>query len=241
MRRRSPRAGRLRAPQEGSGFTQPGDVSWIARYSGCRGTPQTPRRGAAGRGIQLTVAPTASMARPMAGPASEEAEAEAAGRSPCQECHSAAYEPPAATSSSCEPELGDPAVLDDRDPVGVVGGVQPVRDRDDRPALQHGGQRALEVPGRPRVDQRGRLVEHQRVRVGDDQPGQRELLGLGRGQRRARPRRPSSVSSPSGSVAAQLQRVDRRQRRAHLVVRCVRAGPAPRCRAACPGTRGAPG
>src|SRR4051812_27890129 len=33
-------------------------------------------------------------------------------------------------------QLGDPTVDDDRDPVGVVRGVQPVRDGDDRAALE---------------------------------------------------------------------------------------------------------
>ena len=71
-------------------------------------------------------------------------------------------------------------VLDDGDPVGVVRGVQPVRDGDHGAAVEHRGERALEVAGGARVDQRGRLVEHQRVRVGEHQPGQRELLRLRR-------------------------------------------------------------
>ena len=40
------------------------------------------------------------------------------------------------------------------------------------------------MPGRARVEQRGRLVEHERVRVEQHQPGQRDLLGLRRGERR---------------------------------------------------------
>ena len=38
-----------------------------------------------------------------------------------------------------------------------------------------------------RVDQRGRFVQHQRVRVGQDQACQRQLLGLRRGKRRYEP------------------------------------------------------
>ena len=76
-------------------------------------------------------------------------------------------------------EFGDPAVLHHRHPVGVVGRLQAVRDGDDRPALQHGGQRPFRVPGGRRVQQRGRLVQDHRVRVGQHHPGQGELLGLG--------------------------------------------------------------
>ncbi|MDT7572160.1 MAG: hypothetical protein QOE05_2334 [Actinomycetota bacterium] len=80
-------------------------------------------------------------------------------------------------------ELAHPAILDDRHAVGVVRRVQAVRDSDDRAVLEDGGERPLEVSGRPRVEQRGRLVQHQRVRVGEDQPGQRHLLRLGGVQR----------------------------------------------------------
>ena len=80
-------------------------------------------------------------------------------------------------------ELDDPAVDDHRDPVGVVGGVEAVGDRDDGAALEQGVHRALERARGARVDQRGRLVEHQRVGVGDDQAGQRDLLRLGGRQR----------------------------------------------------------
>src|SRR5665648_701076 len=65
-----------------------------------------------------------------------------------------------------------------RHPVGVVRGLQPVRDGDHRAPGQDHGQRALQVPGGPRVQQRGGLVEHQGVRVEQHQPGQRDLLGL---------------------------------------------------------------
>jgi hypothetical protein len=79
-------------------------------------------------------------------------------------------------------ELGDPAVLDHGDTIGVMGGEEPVGDRDDRTPLQHRCQRALQMPGSAGVDQRGRLVQHQGVRVSEDEPGQGDLLGLRCGQ-----------------------------------------------------------
>ena len=81
-------------------------------------------------------------------------------------------------------ELGDPAALDDGHPVGVLGGVQPVRHGHDGPAVEHRGQGAFQAPGRPRIEQRGGLIEYERVRVGQDDPGQGQLLGLCRGERR---------------------------------------------------------
>src|SRR5829696_577479 len=44
-------------------------------------------------------------------------------------------------------ELGDAAVLDHRDPVGVVGGVEAVGDRDHGPAGQDRRQGTLQVAG----------------------------------------------------------------------------------------------
>ncbi len=57
--------------------------------------------------------------------------------------------------------------------------MQPVRDGDHRTALQYPGERTLQVPGGPRVEQRGGLVQHQGVRVRQMHPGQGELLCLG--------------------------------------------------------------
>ena len=136
---------------------------------------------------------------------------------PFQECHSAAYEPPAATSSSCEPSSAilpssttatRSASWAENSRCAIAITVRPV---------EHGGQRPLQVAGRPRVDQRGRLVEHQRVRVGEHQPGQRELLGLGRG-RAARPPEPTHGVQPVGQRVHPVEGVDGVQRRPHLVV-----------------------
>ena len=113
------------------------------------------------------------------------------------------------------PDLADDAVLDDGDPVGVVGGVQPVGDRDDRAALDDGGERPLEVTRGPRVEQRGRLVEHEGVRVGQHEPGEGQLLGLGLGE--------PVTAGADGRVEAVRQRqrplpgVDRGERAAQLL------------------------
>src|SRR3954451_2818891 len=50
------------------------------------------------------------------------------------------------------PQLGDPAVRHDRDAVGVVGGVQAVRDGDHRTAGEDGAHRALGVARGGRVE-----------------------------------------------------------------------------------------
>ena len=109
--------------------------------------------------------------------------ASACAASRCQDRHSAAYAPPAATSSSCEPSsvirpssttATRSASCAEKSRCAIAMTVRPV---------QHRGQRALQMPGGPRVDQRGRLVEHQRVRVGEHQPGQRQLLRLRRRER----------------------------------------------------------
>jgi hypothetical protein len=75
-------------------------------------------------------------------------------------------------------QLDDPAVLDDRHPVRVVRREQPVCDGHDRAAVQHRGQGAFEISGRPRVEQGRRLVQDQGVRIGQHEPGQGDLLGL---------------------------------------------------------------
>ena len=117
-------------------------------------------------------------------------------------------------------ELGDPAVLHHRDPVGVVRGVEPVRDRDDGPAGQHRGERPFGAPGGGRVERGGRLVEDQRVRVGEDQPGQRQLLGVGGAELRARRR----ARCRGRRAGRRTSRRRRRQRGPQLLVGGVRRG-----------------
>ena len=118
--------------------------------------------------------------------------------------------------------LDDAPVDHHRDAVGVVGGVQPVGDRHDGAALEQVVHRALERARGARVDERGRLVEHQRVRVGDDQPRQRDLLGLRRGERVAAGA--DHGVEALGQPLHPQQRPDRPQRLAHGLVVGVLAG-----------------
>ena len=64
------------------------------------------------------------------------------------------------------------------------------------------------MPGRARVEQRRRLVEHERVRVEQHEPRERDLLRLRRRERCTRPSRPrcparsgSACTQPSASTA----------------------------------------
>jgi hypothetical protein len=75
-------------------------------------------------------------------------------------------------------DVDDAPAVHDGDPVGVVRGVQPVRDRRHRPPRQDRRERALEVPRSTRVEQARRLVENESVRVEEHEPGERELLRL---------------------------------------------------------------
>ena len=81
--------------------------------------------------------------------------------------------------------LDDGARVDHEDLVGALGGGEPVRDRQRRPAV---GER-VQGAGQPllgrRVDGAGRLVEHQQVGVGDVGAGERDQLPLPRRQRLA--------------------------------------------------------
>ena len=119
-------------------------------------------------------------------------------------------------------ELADDAVLDDRDPVGVVGGVQPVGDGDHRATVDDRRERPLEVAGRARVEQRRRLVEHEGVRVGQHEPRQRELLPLGLGERV--PTGADDGVQTVGEGGGPPRGIHRGQRLVKLVVGCLRAG-----------------
>ena len=81
--------------------------------------------------------------------------------------------------------LAQQSVLDDGDAVGVVRRVEPVCNRDHRAPVEHRGERPLQVPRRAGVEQRGRLVEDERVRVGEYEASKSKLLGLRRRQRHA--------------------------------------------------------
>ena len=120
------------------------------------------------------------------------------------EACSRAYGPSASTSSACVPRWTTRPGVDDQHLVGALGGGQPVRDGERRPAVGERVQRAGQPPLGGRVDGAGRLVEHQQVGVGDVGAGDGDQLPLPRRQRLAalpdrRRRRPSA--RPSTQVA----------------------------------------
>ena len=78
--------------------------------------------------------------------------------------------------------VGDPAAVQDHDPVGQVQRGPAVRDDQRGPALHHRAQRGMDLGLQARVDGRGRVVEHQQPGVGDQRPGQRHPLPLAAGQ-----------------------------------------------------------
>ena len=89
-------------------------------------------------------------------------------------------------------------------------------DRHHGAAAQHGRQGPLQVPGGARVEERGRLVEYQRVRVGEDEPGEGHLLDL-------RGRQAVAAGADPGVQVDLAGPVDRAQRRQYLIVGGVRA------------------
>jgi len=62
--------------------------------------------------------------------------------------------------------------------------VEAVGDGDDGAVLQDGGEGAFGVAGGGGVEEGGRLVEDEGVGVGEDDPREGELLGLGAVQHR---------------------------------------------------------
>jgi hypothetical protein len=124
-------------------------------------------------------------------------------------------------------ELPEQAVFDDGDAVGVRR-VEPVRDRDHRAPVEHRPEPALEMARRPRVEQRGCLVEDERVGIGEDEPGERELLGLWRRERLAAG--PDRCLEPVRERARPLERVHRPKRSLELG---VRRGPLPQVALRC--------
>ena len=63
--------------------------------------------------------------------------------------------------------VGDPAGVQDHDPVGQVQRGPAVRDDQRGPALHHRAQGGVDLGLQARVDGRGRVVEHQQPGVGD--------------------------------------------------------------------------
>ena len=88
----------------------------------------------------------------------------------------------ARASSSCVPCLDEPAGVEHEHAIGVLGGRQPVRDRDHGPP---GGQPPQRLGGAPlgrRIDRARRLVQDQQARVGDLRARERDELALADGE-----------------------------------------------------------
>ena len=101
-----------------------------------------------------------------------------------------------AISSEWVPDRGDPAVLQQCDPVGQQHGRCAVRDDQRGGAAQYRAQRALDL--RLGVDVQGgqRIVHHQDFGRPDHSPGQRQPLPLAAGQRQG-PARRSGCPDPT--------------------------------------------
>ena len=69
-------------------------------------------------------------------------------------------------------------LVEDDDPAGLADRRQPVRDDDRRAPGEQPPQPGLDAPLGVQVDVRGRLVEDEDPRVGDQRAGEREELAL---------------------------------------------------------------
>ena len=78
--------------------------------------------------------------------------------------------------------LDDPAVLEDDDHVGVSDRRETVGDDEGRPAGEEQAKGPLDPPLRPDVDARGRLVEDEDARVGEERTRERDELALTGGE-----------------------------------------------------------
>jgi hypothetical protein len=113
--------------------------------------------------------------------------------------------------------LGDAAVLDHDDPVGVAHGREAMRDDERGPAAEDATQRVLDEDLGSRVHRGRGLVEDQDGRVGEDGAGERDQLPL--------PGREQRASLADARLVAvrqaldELARARERRRGAQLVVR----------------------
>ena len=82
-------------------------------------------------------------------------------------------------------EVGDPAAVQDHDPLGQVQRRPAVRDDQRGAAPHHLAQRGVDLRLQARVDSRGGVVEDQHPGIGDQGPGQRHPLPLAAGQSQA--------------------------------------------------------
>ena len=76
------------------------------------------------------------------------------------------------------PLLDDLSVFEHDDQVGVPNRGETVRDDERRPPGEEEAQRLLDLPLRADVHRRGRLVEDQDARVGEQRPRERDELAL---------------------------------------------------------------
>ena len=141
---------------------------------------------------------------------------EAAGFSFRQLLHSAAYSPFSATSSSWVPSSATtPSMTTQTRSASWAVWRRCAMAMTVRPC-EDGAQGSLEVTGGARIEQRGRLVEDERVGVAQDESRERQLLGLG--GRDGIARRAEFGLHAFGQVLDPVERVDRRQARVDLLV-----------------------
>src|SRR5205085_5646025 len=81
--------------------------------------------------------------------------------------------------------LDDPAVLEDDDQVGVPDRREPVGDDERRPSREEQAEGALDLALGADVDRRGRLVEDEDARVGEEGARERDELALAEREARA--------------------------------------------------------
>ena len=82
-------------------------------------------------------------------------------------------------------DVGDPAAVQHRDPVGQRQGGPAVRDQDGGTAADQLPQGAQDLGLDPRVDRAGGIVEQHDPRIGEQCPGERDPLALAAGQGQA--------------------------------------------------------
>ena len=80
------------------------------------------------------------------------------------------------------PDVDDPAAIEHRDPVGQLQRRAAVGDQQRGAVGHHPPQRRVDLGLDARVDGRGRVVEHEHPRVGQQRAGQRDALPLPAGQ-----------------------------------------------------------
>ena len=80
------------------------------------------------------------------------------------------------------PTLHNPAALEHQDLIRAADRRQAVRDDERRPAVAQGAQPVLDLGFALGIETRGRFVEHEDPRIGENRPGDRDALALAAGQ-----------------------------------------------------------